>query len=73
LFVRKEINYGRMSEKERRQMVNEVNILNKLRHPNIVRYHERVIDHDLRTIYIIMEYCSGGDLAAVIKYYKSKK
>ncbi|KAI9596113.1 kinase-like domain-containing protein [Syncephalis fuscata] len=72
LFVRKEINYGRMSDKERRQMVNEVNILNKLRHPNIVRYHERQIDQDLRCIYIVMEYCSGGDLAAVIKYYKGR-
>ncbi|RKP08685.1 kinase-like domain-containing protein [Thamnocephalis sphaerospora] len=72
LFVRKEIDYRLMSEKERRQMVNEVNILNNLKHPNIVRYHERHVDRDERRIYIVMEYCSGGDLAAIIKHFKAR-
>lgn len=41
LLVWKELNYGRMSEKEKQQLVAEVNILRELRHPNIVRYYDR--------------------------------
>lgn len=70
--MRKDIHYGRMSSKERQQMVNEVNILNRLRHPNIVRYHERHLDREARIIYIVMEFCSGGDLAAIIRHYRAK-
>eukprot|EP00730_Choanoeca_flexa_P018382 TRINITY_DN8930_c0_g2_i1.p1 TRINITY_DN8930_c0_g2~~TRINITY_DN8930_c0_g2_i1.p1 ORF type:complete len:387 (+),score=52.92 TRINITY_DN8930_c0_g2_i1:96-1256(+) len=67
VFVWKELDYGTMSEKEKHMLVSEVNILREFRHPSIVRYHDRIIDRDNTTIYIIMEYCQGGDLAAVIK------
>ena len=33
-----------MSEKEKQQIVAEVNILRELKHPNIVRYYDRIID-----------------------------
>ena len=33
-----------MTEKEKEQIVNEVNILRELNHPNIVRYYDRIID-----------------------------
>jgi NIMA (never in mitosis gene a)-related kinase len=39
-----------------------VNILKELDHPNITKYTERIIDKEKGKIYIIMEYCSGGDL-----------
>jgi NIMA (never in mitosis gene a)-related kinase len=32
----KELDYGRMQEREKQQLVSEVNALNKLQHPNIV-------------------------------------
>jgi serine/threonine protein kinase len=41
ILVWKELNYGKMSEKEKQQLVAEVNILRELRHPNIVRYYDR--------------------------------
>lgn len=41
ILVWKELNYGKMSEKEKQQIVSEVNILRELRHPNIVRYYDR--------------------------------
>jgi NIMA (never in mitosis gene a)-related kinase len=41
LLARKEIDYRKMTEKEKKQLVSEVNILRELRHPNIVRYYER--------------------------------
>jgi len=63
VLVWKELNYGRMSEKEKQQLVSEVNILRELRHPNIVRYYDRLIDKEKSKIYIVMEYCENGDMA----------
>ena len=73
VLVWKEINYGIMSEKEKQQLVAEVNILRELRHPNIVRYYDRVIDKVNSKIYIVMEFCEGGDMAAVIKKCKREQ
>ena len=61
------MNYGKMSEKEKSQIVAEVNILNSLSHPNIVKYVARNIDKKKQIIYIIMELCGGGDLQKLIK------
>ncbi|CAG9330592.1 unnamed protein product [Blepharisma stoltei] len=66
-LVWKEINYGGMSEKEKSQLVAEVNILRELRHPNIVRYYDRIVDKKNAKIYIVMEFCAGGDLGSLIK------
>ncbi|KAJ3259830.1 Serine/threonine-protein kinase Nek2 [Boothiomyces macroporosus] len=69
-----------MTEKEKIQLVAEVNILRNLRHPNIVRYYERFVDRSNCQIYIIMgwisltkEYCEGGDLAGIIKRCRKEK
>lgn len=67
ILVWKEMNYGQMEEKEKQLLVQEVNILQKLRHPNIVRYYDRIIDRESTTLRIVMEYCPAGDLAVLIK------
>lgn len=67
VFARKELNFERMSDRDRKQIVSEVNILKDLHHEHIVRYHDRYVDRNSGTIYILMEYCGGGDLAGVIK------
>jgi NIMA (never in mitosis gene a)-related kinase 2 len=56
-----------MQEKEKSQLINEVNILRELKHDNIVRYYDKIIDKQNTTLYIIMEYCAGGDLAQHFK------
>lgn len=38
----------------------EIDILTKLDHPNIVRYYETYIDE--KYIYLVMEYIGGGEL-----------
>ena len=38
----------------------EVIILTKLDHPNIVKYYETYID--TKYMYLVMEYCPGGEL-----------
>jgi NIMA (never in mitosis gene a)-related kinase len=73
ILVWKELNYGKMSEKEKQMIVSEVNILRELRHPNIVKYYDRIIDRDSAKIFIIMEYCEGGDIATLIKASKREK
>ena len=67
ILVWKELNYGKMNEKEKSQIVAEVNILRELQHPHIVQYHDRFIDKKNLKIYIIMEYCQGGDLQQIIR------
>jgi NIMA (never in mitosis gene a)-related kinase 2 len=73
ILVWKEIKYGEMNERERQQLVSEVNILRGLRHPNIVRYYDRIVDRPNQKIYIVMEFCEGGDMAAVVKKCKRER
>ena len=70
MLVWKELDYGKMSDKEKQQVVGEVNILRELTHPNVVKYYDRIIDKKKTKIYIIMEYCEGGDIATLIKHCK---
>lgn len=73
MLVWKELNYGKMSEREKQMLVSEVNILRELQHPNIVRYYDRVIDRDFSKIFIVMEYCEGGDIATLIRNSRKDK
>ena len=70
ILVWKELDYGKMDEKEKHHIVSEVNILRDLHHPNIVKYYDRIIDKKSTKIYIIMEYCPRGDLSQLIKRCK---
>ncbi|XP_076127948.1 serine/threonine-protein kinase Nek2 [Alosa pseudoharengus] len=66
ILVWKELDYGTMAEAEKQMLVSEVNLLRELKHPNIVRYYDRIIDRSNTTLYIVMEYCEGGDLSSLI-------
>jgi len=54
-------------------LVSEVNILRELNHPNVVKYYDRVIDKSRTRIYIVMEYCEGGDISTLIKNSRKSK
>ena len=69
----KEIDYGGMTEKEKQLLVQEVNLLRELKHPHIVRYYDRIIARTEATIFIIMEYCEGGDLASLIARCRAER
>ena len=62
-MVWKKIDYGKLKDKEIHQLINEVNILRELKHENIVRCYDKIVDKKNTTLYIVMEYCKGGDLA----------
>ena len=67
VLVWKELDYGKMTEREKRHVVTEVNLLRELRHPFIVKYCDRIIDKQTTKLYIVMEYCRGGDLGKLPK------
>ena len=73
VLVWKELAYGKMSEKEKQMLVSEVNILRELNHPNVVRYYDRIIDRNEAKIFIVMEYCEGGDISTLIKNSRKEK
>ena len=52
--------------------IEQVNILRGLRTPFVVRYHDRIVDKPLSTLYIVMEHCAGGDLGQVIAHSHSE-
>lgn len=41
--------------------------MRELNNPHIVKYFDRIISREAKIIYIVMEFCSGGDLASMIK------
>ena len=43
-MVWKQTNYGGMNDKEKQQLINEVNILRELKHENIVRCYDKFVD-----------------------------
>ncbi|EKF31351.1 protein kinase, putative,serine/threonine-protein kinase Nek1, putative [Trypanosoma cruzi marinkellei] len=65
LLVIKEVFLGKMSKKEREEARHECRVLQQLSHPNIVRYVEHFENRN--NLYIVMEYCDGGDLHAKVK------
>jgi NIMA (never in mitosis gene a)-related kinase len=73
ILCRKEINYIKMSQKEREQLHAEFAILSSLRHPNIVGYYHREHLKATQDLHLYMEYCGNGDLGRVIKDLQVKK
>nr|XP_033803504.1 serine/threonine-protein kinase Nek5 [Geotrypetes seraphini]XP_033803505.1 serine/threonine-protein kinase Nek5 [Geotrypetes seraphini]XP_033803506.1 serine/threonine-protein kinase Nek5 [Geotrypetes seraphini] len=58
--VIKEVNLTKMPLKEKEASRKEVILLAKMKHPNIVTFH--VSFEEKNKLYIVMEYCDGGDL-----------
>ena len=57
MVVWKEVMLGKLSEKERKDAQNEIDILSMLNHANIVSYYNHFLDGD--TLLIEMEFCNG--------------
>lgn len=57
-YVIKEIGISKLSPKEQREAKNEVAVLSKMKHPNIVGYKESFLD--CGNLYIVMDFADGG-------------
>lgn len=64
-LVAKKILLSGLSDKEVQGSYQEAEILQRLRHPNIVTYHESFCESG--QLIILMEYCEVGDLAYHVK------
>uniref|UniRef100_K4A733 Protein kinase domain-containing protein n=1 Tax=Setaria italica TaxID=4555 RepID=K4A733_SETIT len=64
----KEIAMERLSSKLRESLLSEVDILRRIRHPNVIALHDSIKDHG--RIYLILEYCRGGDLHGYLQRHK---
>ncbi|XP_009796102.1 serine/threonine-protein kinase ATG1c-like isoform X1 [Nicotiana tabacum] len=61
----KEIVTARLNNKLQDSLKSEIVILQKINHPNIIRLHDMI--EEVGKIYIILEYCRGGDLSMYIQ------
>ncbi|CAN8253953.1 unnamed protein product [Cochlearia groenlandica] len=63
----KEIDKKLLSPKVRDNLLKEISILSTIDHPNIIRFYEAIETGE--RIYLVLEYCSGGDLAGYINLH----
>ncbi|ODN81535.1 hypothetical protein L202_01955 [Cryptococcus amylolentus CBS 6039] len=66
-FALKQLDYSKMTDKDRKQILAEVAILESLKHRNIVQLIQKIKDPKNERIYIIMEFCTSGDLGTLIR------
>lgn len=69
-YAIKTLNFQNISQKERLNIETEINLLQELKHPNIVLYKESFIDEN-QNLNIVTTFCEGGDLYQ--KIFKSQK
>ena len=69
-FALKKINEKNLNDKEKGYLYNEINILNMIKHPNIVRIYSTFKKNYF--IYLVLEYCNGGSLLKNLYEYKNK-
>ncbi|CAI2383458.1 unnamed protein product [Moneuplotes crassus] len=61
LYAMKKVKIGNLTQKERENSLNEVDILNSINHPNIITCHETFTDKSDKSLCIVMEYADSGD------------
>jgi len=61
----KQINIAQMNRSQKDEALNEAKILQALKSPYIVGYHDSFIENE--KLCILMEYCENGDLAQLLK------
>ncbi|XP_061668151.1 serine/threonine-protein kinase Nek2-like isoform X1 [Syngnathoides biaculeatus] len=66
VMVWKEIFYGTLTESETQRLMSEVKCRKKLKHPNILRCYDWIVDSANTKLYMVMEDCQGDTLASLI-------
>lgn len=65
----KEINTARLSPKLLEGLQREIAVLQRARHPHIVRLHSIFRRPKAERLYLVLEYCAGGDLAHHVRQH----
>ena len=73
LVVIKTIAIDQLSEDDKKEAYVEAKILEKLDHPNIVKFREVFLTKPPNiTLHLVMDYADGGDLQTWIQNQKNK-
>ena len=67
-YVMKKMELNHLKENQQKECYQEVSILRKVSHPNIIKYYSSFLENE--SLCIIMEYAELGDLYTLIKHYK---
>ncbi len=65
LLVIKQVDLSELEDQEKAAALNEVVVLSRFDHINIIRYHACFTEHNL--LHIVMEHASKGDLGTLIQ------
>ena len=66
-YAMKRVRIDKLSEKDKKNALNEIRILASLKHKNIIGYKEAFFDENSKTLNIVMEYADDGDISLKIK------
>jgi NIMA (never in mitosis gene a)-related kinase 1/4/5 len=64
---------GKLSEKEKKNALNEVRILASIENRNIIAYKDAFVDEASDLLCIVMKFADGGDLYNKIVKYKKQQ
>jgi len=70
MYALKSIQLRMVQQEYLDELRNEISVLRSLDHPNIVKAYE--VYETKHNIFVLMEYCSGGDLYARVPYIESQ-
>ena len=71
LCVIKQMDIGKMTTKEKDEVLKEAKILEAMKHPNIINFHESYTTINGK-LCIVMDYADGGDISTKIRDAKGK-
>ena len=71
-YVIKQLNIQGLSPREQQDAINEVNILAKTDHPNVIAYFDSFVSSEDKNLNIVMEFASNGNLYEMLRNRRGK-
>ena len=72
IYALKKVSIEKLSDKEKKNALNEVRILASLRDPNVISYKEAFFEEDSKALCLVMEFADSGDLLQRIQRCRSR-